>query len=233
MFCKECGNKIDSDSKYCSFCGFKLKSAGNQMDNQDIELKLNDKVNIGTVHEPSYNFRSNNISKAIKYDTTYVKESEATVVGFIFLIVNTIIYSFDLKVVLEEESTFISLLFVGMFFRIIFSIWSIKIASRLNRNELKWGALTFFFPSISLIIIGLLKKIYKEPKQFVSDSVKSIKVLTRKTVYDKILMIETNLELGYTIGDTVKIDGLIAEDGKYKFGFMDYIEIANGKIIKL
>lgn len=43
-------------------------------------------------------------------------------------------------------------------FRIFASIWATRIAFVLNRSLIFWGVITFIFPGISLIIIGLLNR---------------------------------------------------------------------------
>ncbi len=56
MFCKECGNKISDDSKFCCYCGTKLtkknnmqfKSCFSGFDNVYDDLKVSD----GNYEEP-------------------------------------------------------------------------------------------------------------------------------------------------------------------------------------
>ena len=50
------------------------------------------------------------------------------------------------------------------------------------------------------------------------------------------IRIKTQLDVGYTIGDSVSIDGKIAPDGKYSNGWpfwWEYIIIKDGKVFRL
>ncbi len=89
-----------------------------------------------------------------KFDPTYKKETEATVFGFILLII-PIILNLTGAITLERTT----LAVVALILRIIVTIVVINIATRQNRNSIGWGWFAFFFPSIALIIIGLLKKL--------------------------------------------------------------------------
>ena len=46
------------------------------------------------------------------------------------------------------------------------------------------------------------------------------------------LLIEHELYFGYSYGDKVSLNGLVAPDGKYRLGFMKNIYIKNGRVIK-
>ena len=90
------------------------------------------------------------------YDFDYEKEREATYVGILFLIGSIALSFVNFR---ENEDALIAGLFILFIFRIIFTCWVVKIASRQNRNTTGWGFFAFFSPSIALIIIGLLNKL--------------------------------------------------------------------------
>lgn len=51
---------------------------------------------------------------------------------------------------------------ISLVLRIIFTVWVVNIAKRQNRPETQWGFSGFIFPSFTLIIIGLSKKLNKD-----------------------------------------------------------------------
>lgn len=101
----------------------------------------------------------------LKYDPTYKKESDATFIGIVLLIINNVIIYSDTTIVGP------SVVFVSLILRIIITVWVVNIADRQNRNTSGWGVFAFVFPSFALIIIGRLKKKLKtvDPNEFSSD----------------------------------------------------------------
>lgn len=96
------------------------------------------------------------------YDLNYKKEIGVTIVGVALLITPLVIaISGGFNAESLEEYTRIRLIsaIVAFFIRIIVCIWVQKISIRQNRNSTSWCLLAFFFPSISLIILGLSKKL--------------------------------------------------------------------------
>lgn len=166
MFCKTCGNQIDTDSIFCSFCGTKQS---------DINKPILDDVNATEQTEPkTVNLPSGrqNTSKPIqetkeykqpKYDLSYVKESDATLVGVLLLGVSLgfAIFGpikFDSYEAYNQFKVFASI--GALVLRIFVTVWVVAIAKRQNRETFGWGALAFFLPSIALIIIGQQRKIF-------------------------------------------------------------------------
>jgi tetratricopeptide (TPR) repeat protein len=97
-----------------------------------------------------------------KHDLTYEKETEATTIGIILIVVPLAIkisgvLTFDTVESYNEAKLFLS--FTTIAIRIAVTVWVVKIASRQNRNSTGWGWFSFFLPSIALIIIGQLRKI--------------------------------------------------------------------------
>lgn len=161
MFCKSCGNQIDNDSSFCSYCGVKQS---------DINKFPSDN---SFTTENSKTFRFRNLKEALnpnyqnqtqpKYDLTYEKENGATVFGIILLIISFILvivapFKFENENSYDQFTVFISI--SSLVLRIIIVVFVINISKRQNRKPLGWAVLAFFLPSIALIIMGQLKKLF-------------------------------------------------------------------------
>ena len=98
-----------------------------------------------------------------KYDLTFEKDSTPSVIGVILLIIYLIIYlvtdNGKIHVTEEYSQTFVLAVLISFLLRIGIVIWINNIAKQLNRNAIGWTILGFMFPSISLVIIGQLKKL--------------------------------------------------------------------------
>ncbi|MCF6183264.1 MAG: DUF4339 domain-containing protein [Bacteroidales bacterium] len=100
--------------------------------------------------------------ESTKYVLSYKKESDKIVLGiFIFLI--PIIYNW---LIISNISTIEYLqiaqgifALINILIRIFVATEITKSAKRQNRNETAWGFFAFFFPALSLIIIGFLRKL--------------------------------------------------------------------------
>lgn len=160
MFCKSCGKVVDNDSKYCVHCGTKLFS-------ENVPISEQSKKEHSVPITPTMN--SDNILsiKSINsiYDTTYQKETDATVFG-ISLLLPGIIIAFTGFPKFESQEGYnqfrVGVSVASLIFRIIATIWVVNIAKRQNRDTTIWGIFAFFIPSIALIIIGQTKKIFAE-----------------------------------------------------------------------
>lgn len=149
MFCKECGQEIEKDSKFCSFCGTRL------------------------FFGPIINVKNNSSSEPItiivkgldKYDRTYKGDGEATVVGIISTILNIVLFLYSKN---NKEVQIIAGS-IGIVLWIIFIFWVVSISDKQNRNSLAWGIFAFFIPVLALIIIGMLKKLKND--SFNTDSI--------------------------------------------------------------
>lgn len=96
------------------------------------------------------------------FDLTYVKETEATFIGVLLLVVPIIIklsgtLTFDTEESYNQAKVFLSI--AALVIRIAVTVRVVNIASRQNRNSTGWGWFAFFLPSIALIVIGQLKKL--------------------------------------------------------------------------
>lgn len=159
MYCKSCGKEIDLDSVFCSFCGtkqsteFKPKVKENHIDQTSIEQ-----------NRTFINNESNrNLTTHIKYDPTYKKENEALTFGIVILAISLIIaligpIEFEDNESYGQFKAFASL--ISLIIRIIITVWVVNIAKRQNRETTGWGLFAFFLPSIALIIISTLKKLF-------------------------------------------------------------------------
>ncbi len=168
MFCKSCGNKIDDDSQFCSYCGTKQSKINKVVfENENVieqeKSKTNNLKNSLDLQNNTKPDKSlNNVDNESKYDPTYSKETEATIVGTLILVsllLCLIFQPFEFNNI-ESYNQFRAISsIVSLIFRFLIVIWVVNIAKRQNRKTFGWGLFAFFFPSISLIIIGLLKKI--------------------------------------------------------------------------
>lgn len=182
MYCKKCGKEIDEDSVFCSYCG--AQQSAKLLVESQVNLKSSIATDIPPVKsrnadnsKPESNSQDVNISisfrkpdfkkyesnKKSKYDYSYKKESEATVVGILLMIVNLLLI---LLVRFEDEyfQQMVAAIFalLSLVLRILITIWCVNIARRQNRNSGGWGVFAFFTPTLALVIIGLLRKLCKE-----------------------------------------------------------------------
>lgn len=151
MYCKECGKQIDSDSKYCRYCG------KNQNDSGAKNFVPKENKESDSVHETT---QKNNISsiKIPTYDNSYKKETIAAFVGGTIIFVNLlylfIVPNFDLT----DRQIYSTFTVINFVWRLVASNWCIKIALRQNRSIPFWGIIGFILPNLSLIILGLSNK---------------------------------------------------------------------------
>lgn len=159
MFCKYCGKQIDDDSTFCSFCGLKQSALVKQDSNADRSI-FNSPGQSGT-----YNLNKSNSTsfrqQQTKYDSTYEKELEVTLVGVIGFIVFFVLnwpgaLNFETEESYKQALVIFSLL--SLVYRFIVIVWIKNIATRQNRDAVSWQIFGFFLPSLALIVIGSLRK---------------------------------------------------------------------------
>lgn len=163
MYCKNCGKVIDSDSKFCNFCGTK----------QNINANFNNETK-GTQPESSQesDFEST-VQKEQKLDskTQYIRSgklpnrdilveiSKTPLYTAIALIIIGIIIYFNLDPNIEVNYEHV--LAWGVVARILIALYVGDLAMNRNRNGFTWGLFAFFLPIISLITIYFTsRKIY-------------------------------------------------------------------------
>lgn len=95
---------------------------------------------------------------SLKYDMSFERDTTPTIIGVFIIILYLIFYILIAKG--NDYNTEVSGIFSVIFLvlRIFITIWVINIAKKLNRDKTNWGFLAFFFPSLSLIAIGLKRK---------------------------------------------------------------------------
>ena len=98
-----------------------------------------------------------------KYDLSFEKDTTPTMVGLFILLISLVLYfisgSGDRQEYEKAAQTRAILSVISLFLRIGITVWVVNIAKKLNRDTVGWGFLTFFFPSIALIIIGQKRKL--------------------------------------------------------------------------
>ena len=197
MYCKECGKQLDNASKFCSYCG--TKQSINQVPENKIDLStkpdpITQNVNISLSFRKAKDKSIKDEVKVDKYDRTYDGDHESTVVGVIVMIISLIILTTvnidnetDLQIYKALAAT------INIFWRIIVTIWVVDIAKRQNRDTTAWGIFAFIIPNLALIIIGLLKKLYKptseavitEPSNEIGKAPDNLKVGSTETITTK------------------------------------------------
>lgn len=159
MYCKSCGKQIDIDSIFCSFCGAKqsteLKPKFQDYNNNHIITEVN--------HTVINDEANRNLVNHVKYDPTYKKENDALTFGIVLLIISLIIavvgpIKFEDSESYSQFRTFATL--ASLIIRISIAVWVVNIAKRQNRETFGWGLFAFFLPSIALIIISTMKKLF-------------------------------------------------------------------------
>lgn len=180
MFCKYCGHSIDEDSIFCSNCGNNIKRKNEQDSGNTVSFQ-NIRENSQQVGEEQFlDFRQNSkttekripssfneipILKVEDINDLYQKESEATFIGILVIIVSLILvifkpFTFDTEQAYYEFLRYASI--IAFVFRVVAVFWVASIAKRQGRNETAWGIFAFFLPAVALILIGQLKKLAKK-----------------------------------------------------------------------
>ena len=163
MFCKSCGNEIDEDSSFCSYCGVRQSSMLKPLNkNQNLGPQDSKAINVNlSFGKPVFIEEKIENEKREKYDSSYKRATEATIFGFGLFICSII---FLIAGGIKESNGNSRLMFavVSLLVRIIACFWVVDLAKSQNRNKDTWGIFAFVFPTIALIIIGLLRKINVE-----------------------------------------------------------------------
>ncbi len=195
MFCKSCGNKIDDDSQFCSSCGTKQSEKnkptfGNEANMKEESKTVDVNLSFGRRKKTDKNQKIYNADSERKYDPSYSKDSDATIIGILIIIGFFLFaifppFKFDN---IDSINQFLRISLIGtLVLRIIITVWVVNIAKRQNREIFGWGLLAFFFPSIALIIIGTLKKIFAkfEIDNTLSDEDNSVILFKKAQVFNE------------------------------------------------
>jgi hypothetical protein len=165
MYCKSCGKQIDDDSIFCTFCGTRQSIIYKPDPNTSFAALQSKSMKVDLSSEIPSTIKSTsevNI-KPPKYDLSYEKEADATFAGM-FLILISIVFAVIGPMKFDTEDSYNQFKVIStigaLFVRIIGTIWVVNITRRQNRDPFLWGLLTLIFPSIGLIIVGQLKKLY-------------------------------------------------------------------------
>ena len=118
-------------------------------------------VNIGKI-KPQINVGSKqNNPPLLEYDENYDKETSATFAGVAIIVFQVIVI---VSGGIKSESAYSIISTFSVILRIGITVWVVNIAKSQNRNQTSWGFFAFFLPTIALIVIGLLKKLYVPEK---------------------------------------------------------------------
>jgi hypothetical protein len=209
MFCKTCGKQIDDDSIFCSFCGTKQSNINKPLTDlteQSEPKTVNVNLSLGR-QSASKSIPEATEIKQPKFDPTYTKETDATFLGVVLLLIplGFAVFGpikFDSYDSYNQFKVFASL--GALVLRIFVTVWVVAIAKRQNRETFGWGAFAFFLPSIALIVIGQQKKYFakfeindnlskEENSQILCD--KAVSFLNNKMYNDSIRFAEKAIEL--------------------------------------
>jgi len=154
LFCKYCGKPADDDSKYCKHCGLLLnyESKDSADDIRQEKKYINPSIS-------EYSNRSRSTPYQQKYDESYEREYSAVIVGTavimlgLMMIIGGIFTNPELTNIIHG---------INFLWRVIVVIWVVSIADHQNRNTVGWGITAFLIPNLTLIIIGLQKKLLKD-----------------------------------------------------------------------
>lgn len=156
MYCKHCGRAIDNDSRFCYSCGGIIDSVGQTI-----------KKSIHIINPPEILSQSPRLPK---YDLSYKRNYTPAIVGIILIFQISIFYYaiYNGQNALDYDNELVRSYLFWVFFilfiiRIIITGSIVAIAEKLNRNKTGWGFLAFFFPLISLFVIGFKRKL-KSPQ---------------------------------------------------------------------
>jgi len=121
--------------------------------------------------------------------------------------------------------------------RIIATLWVIEIAKRQNRKTIGWGTIAFFSPSIALIIIGQLKKLWLiieldetlSKKQQISVLLEKAKKLFNVERYEESIAILNKIfENDNQNFDCIKLSGMAnIQIHKYHEAYIEFDKLVN------
>jgi RNA polymerase subunit RPABC4/transcription elongation factor Spt4 len=176
MFCKECGGKIDKDSKFCSYCGTKqsLNFVSQNIFVTDSNVdSVNEKIKVHQFLKKRMDTLKNEVSKTDKFDRTYKGDIYATIIGIITGFANSMILNYARQ---STDNTLIAIFWIFLVVWCFIAILMVvNIAKKQNRNTFYWGVFAFFLPYLAMIIIGLLKKLNRPTSSIKPESSEELK----------------------------------------------------------
>lgn len=242
MFCKSCGKQIDNDSVFCSFCGTRLSDIHKPNSENFVATQDGKTLNVNLSFEKP---------KQPRYDPTYEKENGATIFGVVLLVISLILVSvgsfkFEDEISYRQFKVFTSI--GALVLRIVVIVFVVDIAKRQNREPFGWGVLSFFLPSIALIIIGQLRKFYKPNEEpidllseeqsepaFETENIEIPRIVSIKN--DKITFVDGTIT--YVIKDKQERHFFVSNSGRHYYKTQDtairaaYIYKVTNKISKV
>lgn len=148
MFCKYCGETIDSDSVFCRHCGKK----------QELTASKFESVISKVVLDKPKEDKPKNISLDNEYDLLFsIKVSKYRWYGFIIIIV-VLLGSILTYYEVADIYGFYTGSFILVIARLILSYKISSSVKELNRNSFLWWWFTFLLTGPALIVYGSLKK---------------------------------------------------------------------------
>jgi len=180
------------------------------------------------------------LSTSPNYDLSYSRETDATGAGVLLIILIFSVRYIFANITINELSIQQANVFMivgSILLRIMVTNWVIKIASRQNRNITSWGWFAFFLPSISLIIIGQLKKLWLiieldetlSKKQQISVLLEKAKKLFNVERYEESIAILNKIfENDNQNFDCIKLSGMAnIQIHKYHEAYIEFDKLVN------
>jgi hypothetical protein len=163
MYCKKCGEQIDNDSIFCNYCG--KKQSINLILTAENESQSANSTNHNQFTNENKSFNTTRSQNLQLYDSTYKKETDAVIIGVVLLVYPIIIaISIASSGGFESENSFAQFkginIIISILVRISVTFSVVYISKRQNREPLGWGIFAFILPSIALITIGNMKKLF-------------------------------------------------------------------------
>lgn len=163
MYCKNCGEKIDSDSRFCSFCGKKQPTnlKPQSLSNTQYVFAGNESEK-DCLPTPNNNDLRSTFDEHIKYDPDYKRDYEKLYAGFLLLLLSSLTFFFmGQKGWLEHDGQYATIIaFASILVRVVVIFYVVKMAKTQNRNTFVWGFFAFLLPGLTLIISATRKKLF-------------------------------------------------------------------------
>lgn len=158
MFCKECGKKIDDDSKFCNYCGTKQSIQDSDIPaNESSQAKQDINVNVkfATPKMPKINLKRNTDIQNLPNKDIFFKHNYLPFIAGVLLIVIEIAIWIR---VYNNPAERVGYIIFSTIIKILLAFWVEFEAVKRNRKKVIWLLFGFLFPPLALIIITFINK---------------------------------------------------------------------------